>query len=184
MRREIMFNQTVSRHVRMAGVCALLMTGATAATAADPVFMSAEWAAKACEAWNANKILTEELVKSGWVDNHKERGFKVMQIYRSDCPDSPRIELRVSKKDNKAQCVYGGKVETAKLDLGADYVMHANTARWQEMGRGEYGPMKAMMFGRLLFDGPMFEAMGNMGPFEQFLLLPGKIAADTTSCPK
>jgi putative sterol carrier protein len=179
-----MFKQSVHRHIRTAGVAVLLMTGATAATAADPVFMSAEWAAKACEAWNANRILTEELVKSEWVDNHKGRGFKVMQIYRTDCADSPRIEMRVSKQDGKAQCVYGGAVETKELNLSADYVMHANTERWQEMGRGEYGPMKAMMFGRLLFDGPMFEAMGNMGPFEQFLLLPGKIAADSASCPK
>jgi putative sterol carrier protein len=161
-----------------------LAASVIAQDAGKPVFMSADWGAKACEAWNANKILTEELVKSGWADNHEGRGFKVMQIYRSDCADSPRIEMRVSKKDGKAQCVYGGKVETAKLNLSVDYVMHASTARWQEMGKGEYGPMKAMMLGRLMFDGPMFEAMGNMGPFEQFLLLPGKIDADSASCPK
>jgi hypothetical protein len=40
-----------------------------------------------------------------------------------------------------------------------------------------------MMFGRLGFDGPMGEAMGNMGPFANFLLLVGKVPADTSACP-
>jgi putative sterol carrier protein len=40
-----------------------------------------------------------------------------------------------------------------------------------------------MMFGRLQFDGPMFEAMGNMGPFASFLLLVGKVKSSTASCP-
>jgi len=154
------------------------------AAPAMPVFMSAEWAAKACEAWNADPVLTDKLVESKWVDNDAKRGFKVMQIYRSDCKGSPRVELRVSKKDGKALCVYGGKVETEKLISDADYVMHAQTKRWGEMGKGEYGPMKAMMFGRLKFSGPMMEAMGNMGPFENFLLLAGKVPSDSSSCPK
>ena len=47
------------------------------------------------------------------------------------------------------------------------------------MGKGEYGPMKAMMLGRLGFDGPMLEAMGNMGPFANFLLLVGKVPSET-----
>jgi putative sterol carrier protein len=43
--------------------------------------------------------------------------------------------------------------------------------------------MRAMMFGRLSFQGPMGEAMGNMGPFESFLLLVGKVPSSTASCP-
>jgi len=151
---------------------------------ASQVLMSADWAAKACEAWNADPVLTDKLVESGWTDNDAKRGFKVMQIYRTDCKDAPRIEMRVSKKDKKAMCTYGGKVETAKLDSGVDYVMHADTNRWVEMGKGDYGPMKAMMFGRLKFSGPMVEAMNNMGPFANFLLLVGKVPGDSASCPK
>jgi len=60
--------------------------------------------------------------------------------------------------------------------------MHATTERWNEMGAGEYGPMKAMMFGRLKFAGPKVEAMSVMGPFEAFLKLPGKIPGDQ-ACP-
>jgi putative sterol carrier protein len=161
----------------------LLLSAAGVAQAEDDLMMSAAWAKSACEAWNADPALTEKLAESGWVKNNANRGFKVIQVYRSDCKDSPRVELRIAEQDNKARCTYGGKVETEKLDLGVDYVMHAETARWQEMGRGEYGPMLAMMLGRLKFDGPMFEAMGNMGPFESFLLLVGKVKSSTASCP-
>ena len=158
-----------------------LMLAAGAAQAQD--MMSAAWAQSACEAWNAEPVLTDKLIESGWVKNDAKRGFKVLQVYRSDCKDSPRAELRIAEKDGKARCTYGGKAETDKLDLSADYVMHAETARWQEMGRGEYGPMRAMIFGRLQFDGPMIEAMGNMGPFESFLLLVGKVKSSSASCP-
>ncbi len=79
---------------------------------------------------------------------------------------------------------YGGPIQQDALDRGADYVIHAKTARWVEMGRGEYGPMKAMMLGRLSFSGPYTEAMGNMGPFTNFLLLVGKVPSDTTACPE
>jgi putative sterol carrier protein len=138
--------------------------------------MSPAWAALACEAWNAEPALTGGLAQSGWARNDAKRGFKVIQIYRADCADSARVELRITEQDGKARCTYGGAVQTAKLDDGADYVMYAETVRWQEMGRGEYGPMRAMMFNRLQFEGPMLEAMGNMGPFEKFLLLVGKVA--------
>jgi putative sterol carrier protein len=150
---------------------------------AAPVMMSADWGKEACEAWNKDPVLTDKLVESGWVKNDKGRGFKVMQVYRSDCGDKATTEMRIALKDGKAMCVYGGAVETAKLEGGADYVMNAETVRWTEMGKGEYGPMRGMMSGRLKFDGPMFEAMGNMGPFENFLLLVGKVPSDTQSCP-
>lgn len=165
----------------IAGLGALI--SATSAAQAQTDMMSAAWAKSACDAWNAEPVLTDKLVESGWMKNNANRGFKVMQVYRTECSDSPRVELRVAERGGKARCVYGGKVETAKLDLTADYVMHAETERWREMGRGEYGPMRAMMFGNLQFDGPSFEAMNNMEPFEKFLLLVGKVPASTARCP-
>ena len=36
-------------------------------------------------------VLTDKLVDSGWVRNDAGRGFKLMQIYRSDCASSARI---------------------------------------------------------------------------------------------
>jgi putative sterol carrier protein len=156
---------------------------AGAAASAAPVLMSADWAKDACAAWNNDPVLTDKLAESGWVKNDGGRGFKVMQVYRSDCGDKPTAEMRIALKDGKAACVYGGAPETAKLDSGADYVMKAETVRWIEMGKGEYGPMSAMMFGRLGFDGPKMEAMGNMGPFGNFLLLVGKVPSETAACP-
>ena len=143
--------------------------------------MSGEWGVAACAAWNQDPILTTELAKK-WIRNDKGRGYKVLQLYRSDCGDKPTAELRIALKDDKAECVYGGPVETASLDKAADYVMSATTERWKQMGAGEYGAMKAMMTGRLHFSGPYGEAMGNMGPFGSFLLLAGKVEG-SDACP-
>jgi len=169
-------------------ICSASLAVALAATiagpvAAQPVLMSADWAQAACEAWNRDAVLTDKLVESGWMKNDKGRGYKVMQVFRTDCGARPTAEMRIALKGGKALCVYGGKVETAQIDAGADYVMSATSARWGEMGRGEYGPMKAMMFGRLEFAGPKMEAMSNMGPFENFLLLVGKVPGGTQACP-
>ena len=170
--------------MRLAYFAGAMLMATTAAQTAPPVLMSAEWGAAACTAWNADPVLTRDLVESGWIKNDGGRGFKVMQVFREDCGDAPSAELRVSLKDGLAHCVYGGAVQTKKLDPAADYVMFAETKRWLEMGRGEYGPMKAMTFGRLGFKGPKMEAMGNMGPFSNFLLLVGKVESDASSCPK
>ncbi len=174
----------------IAGLAGAMHAGAQTAPAATPpsaapaaTAMSAPWAQALCEAWNAEPTLTEKLAESGWAKNDAGRGFKVMQTYRANCPNSARIELQIALKENKAQCTYGGAVRTAKLDGGADYLMWAETTRWREMGAGDYGPMRAMMFGRLNFEGPKLEAMGNMLPFGSFLLLMGKVPGDWSACP-
>lgn len=163
------------------GACAALATAGAAGAA--PTLMSADWAREACSAWNADATLTGKLYESGWAANNKARGYKALRIARSDCASSPRVELRIAPRDGRAQCVQGGAAPAAALDGDVDYLMSAETRRWQEMGRGEYGPMRAMMFGRLAFDGPMGEAMGNMGPFESFLLLVGKVPGAADACP-
>ncbi|MDR3393120.1 MAG: SCP2 sterol-binding domain-containing protein [Sulfuriferula sp.] len=174
----------MTKHLKGLTLISGLMLSMIAGTAAaTPVLMSAEWAAQACEAFNKNPKLTDGL-GGKWIANNKGRGYKVIHLYRSDCEDSPQVEMRISDKDGKAMCTYGGKVEMAKLDSGADYLMYATTEKWHDMGAGEYGPMKAMMFGRLQFEGPKMEAMSVMTPFEQFLLLAGKVPSTETSCPK
>lgn len=165
----------------MAFLAVTLLLTTTVAQAA-PVLMSAEWAAEACEAWNNDPVLTEQLVEK-WIKNDRGRGYKVIQIYRMDCADSPKVELRLAEKDNKVMCTYGGNVKAAELDKKSDYLMWAKTHRWQEMGAGKYGPMRAMMLFRLKFKGPKWEAMNHMGPFKNFLLLTGKVPSDAASCP-
>lgn len=171
------------KKVRTACAGALLAAAAGAASAQPLSAMSPLWAEQMCSAWNADAALTDKLVESGWVKNDGGRGFKTMQIWRADCQDSHRIEMRIVLKEGKAQCVYGGAARAQPLDRGADYQMWAETARWREMGAGEYGPMKAMMFKRLEFDGPRLEAMGNMGPFGNFLRLVGQMPGDWAACP-
>lgn len=164
----------------LGGAAALLLAKAAAAT---PVMMSGEWAVAACDAWNANPVLTGELAESGWAGNDGGKGYKVLQVYRNDCSTAPTSELRIALVDGAAKCILGGAAESTGLDDGVDYIMHATTERWIQMGAGEYGPMKAMMFGRLKFEGPKWEAMKNMGPFENFLLLAGVVESDTSACP-
>jgi len=169
---------TVSANIHAAEPAA-----AMPATAATPVFMSAEWAKAACDAWNQDKGLTEKLKESKWVDNHGDKAYKVMQIYREGCATSPRVEMHIADQDGKAMCTYGGPAKTTDLNKKTDYLMWATDDHWARMGDGRDGPMKAMMFGRLNFKGPKMEAMGNMGPFAGFLTLTGKVPSDRSKCP-
>jgi len=159
-------------------LAALAIVASTAHAA--PAMMSAEWTAQACDAWNKDAILTGGL--NEWIKNDKARGHKIIHLYRTDCGEASKTELKIMGKEGKAMCVYGGAVQNTVMDHAVDYTMHATTARWNEMGAGEYGPMKAMMLFRLKFAGPYGEAMGVMGPFEAFLRLPGKIPGDQ-ACP-
>jgi putative sterol carrier protein len=163
-------------------IAASLMAVFAASAQAAPAMMSTEWTAQACDAWNKDATLTDGLADK-WIKNDKGRGYKIIHLYRTDCGENTMTEMKIVAKDGKAMCVYGGAIQNTNLDSSADYVMHAETKRWNEMGAGEYGPMKAMAFGRLKFKGPKMEAMSVMGPFEAFLRLPGKIPGDQ-ACPK
>lgn len=153
------------------------------ALAEPPIFMSNEWAQQMCQVWSQDKVFTQELQESGWITNDKGRGYKVIQLYRNDCAQDSWVELKLQSVGSKATCTYGGAV-TQKPDTSADYIMNAETRRWNEMGQGEYGPMWAMMTGRLKFEGPMWEAMKNMGPFKSFLLFIGKVPSNMSKCNK
>ncbi len=159
-----------------------LMASASIANAS--VLFSNEWAAQACDQWNKSTTLTTGLVEN-WIKNDAGHGHKIIHLYRTDCGPSYQSEMRIALKDGKAMCVYGGAVQNPKLDLSVDYLMHGDTKHWIEMGAGEYGPVKAMMFGKLKFQGPKVEAMKVMGPFESFLKLTGEVpGTDTKACPK
>lgn len=159
-----------------------LFAAISTAHAATPL-MSAEWGEAACEAWNNNVTLTEELGGETWAANDGGKGYKIMQVYRMDCSEAPTAELQISNTDGKAMCTYGGAVKSTELDKGVDYIMFAKTSNWEKMGSGQDGPMKAMTFGRLKFNGPKMEAMSNMGPFAAFLRLTGDVESSTSDCP-
>lgn len=161
---------------------ALLATVATAQAA--PVFMSDQWAQQACDAWNTSEDLTKGLAGK-WIDNNDGRGYKVIHIYRMDCPDSKRVELTISAVDGAAKCTYGGPINHTQLNSDVDYVMYASDEDWVCIGEGSWGcgPMGAMATGKLKFEGPKMEAMSVMGPFESFLLLTGQVESDRSACP-
>ena len=154
------------------------IVGICAAGYSSPVFMDADWAKSFCEVWNNTPTLVGELGKSeSWTEVQERKLF----LYRKDCGDSKQIQLTIKNEGGKATCVYGGPKQDEKTDN--DFLMYADTKRWMEMGRKEYGPMKAMMFGRLKFKGPKWVAMRNMGPFEAFLDAIDAVEADTSKCP-
>ncbi len=152
------------------------LLSATAAHAATP-YMSADWAAQACQTWNATPALANELgVK--WIKNDKGRGYKIIHMFRTDCGVDSKVEIKIVPQDGKALCTYGGRVVDAKLDYDVDYQMHATTQDW----KSDMNPATAMMFGNLKFDGPKLEAMSVMGPFKGFMTLASKVPGDA-ACP-
>lgn len=148
-----------------------------AGLASATVFMDANYARELCNLWNRTPTLTNMASSSSeW------RGAPVRKLflYRKDCR-SRWIELYIRNENGRAICTYGGWAKDPRT--GNDFLMYATTKHWIEMGRGEYGPMHAMLFGELSFRGPKFVAMANMGPFSSFLRLLGRIPSNTNACP-
>ena len=131
---------------------------------------------------SANKIATafnnsstpSELVKSGWALNDGGKGYKVLQVVVKDTNKVAELHI-----DNNGKAISAfDMAKTIDLDSNVDYKMMATMADWADMGTGESGPMYHMSFGGLSFDGPMGEAMNNMGPFADFLINIGKNIQD------
>jgi putative sterol carrier protein len=164
----------------VAALLGTLSLGAQGAT-----FMDAGWASQLCQAWNKNATLTGKLGGDGWVANNAGRGYKTIQMYRDKCGLGSKVELTISDKDGKAICTRGGSVQNSSPDYKVDYLMHATDEDWACMGEGSFGcgAMGAMTTGKLKFSGPKGEAMGVMGPFNEFLLLTGQVPGDKGSCP-
>ena len=154
----------------------LSLLSASAAHASTP-YMSTDWAAQACQGWNASAPLSSEL-GTKWIKNDKNRGYKIIHMYRTDCGAASKVEMKIASKDGKAMCTYGGPVATSSLDYSVDYLMHASTKDW----KSDMNPATAMMFGALKFDGPKMEAMSVMGPFKAFMTLAIKVPGEA-ACP-
>jgi putative sterol carrier protein len=113
-----------------------------------------------------NSTTPAELVASGWAANDGGKGYKILQIIVKGTDMSAELQL-----DKTGKIVASKMGATSKLDTSVDYKMTATAADWKAMGTGERGPMYHMSpLGGLSFDGPMVEAMKNMGPFANFLI--------------
>lgn len=171
----------------------IALASAVAAPAMADTYMDAAWAKKACDAWNASPVLTQQLMETesddddgySWIKNNAGRGYKLVQMYRTACGANSKIQLTIQEKDGKAMCVAGGKPDGKAMNFKVDYLMHASDKNWECMGRGSFGcgAMGAMMSGKLKFQGPKLEAMKVMAPFESFLKIAGKVPGDKSSCP-
>lgn len=163
-------------------LASMVLVSSSAAVA--NTFMDTHWARNACDAWNKNSTLTDDLVEDGWMKNNS-RGYKLIQMYRSGCGEKTKVQLKIENKDGKAMCVYGGVPDGQQLSKDVDYLLHASDKRWTQMANGEYGPFKAMMFGYLNLQGPFDEAMYSLKPFSVFLKLVGSIEGEKgeNNCP-
>ena len=163
---------------------AALMFGAPLGASAG-AFMDAEWASGMCEAWNGSTELTEGL-GGDWSANNAGRGYKVIRLYRTDCGEDTAVQLTISDQEGKAVCTYGGAPSDEEMNYEVDYLMHATDEDWACMGKGSWGcgAMGAMMTGKLQFQGPKMEAMGVMGPFNEFLQLTDEVPGDMDACPE
>lgn len=168
------------------------MIAALPALAGAAEFMDAAWAKQACAAWNADPVLTGELMEmpeengSGysWIGNDAGRGYKLIQMYRTQCGDATKTQLNIAVQGGKARCIYGGAPDGKAMNFSVDYLMHATDKDWTCMGEGSFGcgAMGAMMTGKLKFTGPKMEAMKVMSPFESFLQLTGKVPGNKGNC--
>jgi len=195
--------QKLSEELKMIKKLGLITTLAlfVAPVALATTYMDATWANKACVAWNASPILTQQLMETeagieleedddsegySWVKNNANRGYKIVQMYRTACGAKTKIQLVIQEKNGKAMCTSSGKPDGKVMDFSVDYLMHATDANWECMGRGSFGcgVMGAMMSGKLKFQGPKFEVIRVMSPFESFLKVAGRTAGDKNTCPK
>ncbi len=125
------------------------------------------------DAFNASNT-PAELVKSGWALNDGGKGYKVLQVIVKG--SNKEAELHIDNNGKAAAAFDSAK--TTELNADVDYQMTATMEDWASMGTGESGPMYHMTFGGLSFEGPMGEAMNNMGPFASFLINIGRNIQD------
>ena len=142
-------------------------------------FMDAGWAKKVCNKWNTNNILSQQLAGS-WIANDAARGYKLIQMYRTECGASSKIQLTIQSKGGRALCTYGGYPNNKRFNVSVDYLLHAKDKHWICMGEGKFGcgAMGAIKTGKLKFKGSQVEMKQVIEPFSTFLNLVGQISGN------
>jgi hypothetical protein len=64
---------------------------------ANAGFMDADWAKKACDGWNNNATLTNELGGDEWAANDGGRGYKLIQMYRDECGADSKVQINIRR---------------------------------------------------------------------------------------
>ena len=155
-------------------------------------FMDKEWAELVCQTWNENDVLGRELgllpsdgvVGTQWIANDGGRGYKVIQLYRTECGAASKVQLTIINKGDNAFCQYGGRPDGKILDIEMDYIMHASDSDWDCIINAKWGcgAMGAIISGKLKLEGPKLEVMNTVEPFARFLRLLGTVKGDKKAC--
>ena len=137
--------------------------------------LDAAYAADLCQSWNKSS-LPKRVGRSGsgWIDSADSKGQQVLVINRKDCKGWKKVQL-VIKADAKGQamCVSGGAFD-GKQKL--TWKFEPSSLHWADFSDG-FGTfdMPKIMKG---FVGPYGTAMNNLGNFEIFFAVAGKLALD------
>ena len=137
--------------------------------------LDAAYTADLCQAWNKSS-LPKRVGRSGsgWIDSAGSKGKQVLVINRRDCKGWKKVQL-VIEADAKGQamCVSGGAFD-GKQKL--TWKFEPTSLHWADFSDG-FGTfdMPKIMKG---FVGPYGTAMNNLGNFEIFFAVAGKLALD------
>jgi len=135
----------------------------------DPAYTSA-----LCSAWNTSS-LPARLGRdgSGWIDSADSTGSQIIVINRRDCTDWKAVQLHIQADDSGA-----AKCAAGKAFAGGPFQwrFQPTTEQWADFTDG-FGVMQmpGIMSG---FVGPYGTASANIGNFEVFFAMAGKVAID------
>ena len=124
-----------------------------------PKFLTPEWIAEYAHYWNQNETLINSL-----------KNFNARIKYYIEGGDQPPVYIHVE----------GGEVKNCGIANGGkyDFEMWATPDDWKTIVSGEMGPKAAMLTKKLKFKGSMITAMKYMGPFQESLILMGKVPTE------
>jgi hypothetical protein len=152
-------------------VTSILLLASTS-FAQNGALLDANFASSLCEAWNASS-LTTDLGRSGseWIDSAGSTGTQTMVVGRRDCNNFQKVQLVITADENgNAICQSGGNYGGGEFQ----WKFEPTTEQWADFTDG-FGVMKmpGIMSG---FVGPYPTAAANIGNFEVFFALAGRIA--------
>jgi hypothetical protein len=152
----------------------LILAISPAADATEMKFLDAEYASTLCTGWNQT-TLPAKLGRngSGWIDSADSQGAQVVVIQRRDCSNWKPVMLHIEADGSgAARCVKGA------LHAGEPFQwrFQPTTEQWADFSDG-FGvlQMPGIMSG---FVGPYNTAAANVGNFEVFFALAGKLALE------
>jgi hypothetical protein len=160
--------------VRLASTLGLLVSLFAVDAVAEPRFMDSDFAAQACNGWNAT-TLPDAVGRdgSGWIDSANSVGSQIIVVTRRECSGWTPVMFRIEANDEgRAMCTSAGAHDKKSFQ----WKFEPKTVHWADFTDGfGMGKMPAIMPG---FVGPKGTAMKNLKNFEIFFAMVGHLALE------